>query len=69
MVHATTEKLSPSTDGPGAAAAQDVHGFFSREGLRLRTSVRLRWLAVTGQLIALLFVHLWLGLTCRWAFA
>lgn len=29
--------------------------------LRLRTLVRLRWLAVTGQTVAVLFVYLWLG--------
>jgi two-component system sensor histidine kinase RegB len=61
MVHASTHKFPAAPMGAGAGASQEGRGFFHGEGLRLRTSVRLRWLAVTGQLIAVLFVHLWLG--------
>jgi len=61
MVHASTHKFPAAPMGAGAGTSQEGRGFFHGEGLRLRTSVRLRWLAVTGQLIAVLFVHLWLG--------
>ncbi len=50
--------------GIGAAtsnARRSIYSLFTSEGLRLRTSVRLRWLAVTGQLLAVAVVHLWLG--------
>ena len=35
--------------------------FFTHEGLRLRTSIRLRWLAVAGQAIAVLWVYFGMG--------
>ncbi|HHI82554.1 MAG TPA: hypothetical protein ENJ99_05320, partial [Rhizobiales bacterium] len=33
----------------------------SVDGLRLQTLIYLRWLAVTGQLLAVVFVYFWLG--------
>ncbi len=35
--------------------------FFTHEGLRLRTSIRLRWLAVAGQATAVLWVYFGMG--------
>ena len=35
--------------------------FFTHEGLRLRTSIRLRWLAVAGQAFAVLWVYFGMG--------
>ena len=61
MAQATSNVTPLALDDAVRQAGRQTHGFFTQEGLRLRTSVRLRWLAVTGQLIAVLFVHLWLG--------
>lgn len=61
MLDATDKPLAGLTPVSGAANGNRTHGFFTYEGLRLRTSVRLRWLAVSGQLIAVLLVHFGLG--------
>ena len=48
--------------GPAGHAPRMTHRFSGTvEGLRLQTLVRLRWLAVGGQTVAVLFVHLGLG--------
>lgn len=61
MVEVTDKTISNSTRPASASRDNPARGYFTYEGLRLRTSVRLRWLAVTGQLIAVLFVHFALG--------
>jgi two-component system sensor histidine kinase RegB len=61
MLEATDKALGSMTSPAKAGDGGRARGFFTYEGLRLRTSVRLRWLAVTGQLIAVLVVHFGLG--------
>ena len=61
MLDATDKPPAGLTPVSGAASRNRTPGFFTYEGLRLRTSVRLRWLAVSGQLIAVLLVHFGLG--------
>lgn len=61
MLRATDKPFAGVTPVPGTGMGNPAHGFFTYEGLRLRTSVRLRWLAVSGQLIAVLLVHFGLG--------
>lgn len=61
MLRATDKPFAGLTPVPGTGTGNPAHGFFTYEGLRLRTSVRLRWLAVSGQLIAVLLVHFGLG--------
>ncbi len=61
MLRATDKPFAGVTPVPGTGTGNPAHGFFTYEGLRLRTSVRLRWLAVSGQLIAVLLVHFALG--------
>ena len=46
---------------PSIAAAA-----FDRPGVRVRTLVGLRWIAIGGQLATLLFVGFYLGYPLRW---
>ena len=45
----------------GAGKADEDTGAWVESGLRLQTSVRLRWFAVAGQLLTVIVVYLWLG--------
>jgi two-component system sensor histidine kinase RegB len=67
---ASQEHMSGAAKAPEAAGTAASGGFFpgmaqrlrvAVEGLRLQTLVRLRWLAVIGQTVAVLAVHFGLG--------
>ncbi len=52
-----TEAIGPTSRFAGTLAKT----FFAHDGLRLRTTIRLRWLAVTGQTFAILWVYFVMG--------
>jgi hypothetical protein len=55
--------MARASAGVMVTQVEDVNLFERKNAglLRLRTLVRLRWLAVVGQLGAVLFVQYWLG--------
>jgi two-component system, sensor histidine kinase RegB len=61
MAHAQPDLGATGIGAAASSSRRSIHSLFATEGLRLRTSVRLRWLAVTGQLLAVGVVHLWFG--------